>query len=309
MESVITPAPDIWVPSRHRIHEPVRIVFNGSGTNVTNLTSPEGPAIFDRRSGDNDRHTGGNNRVGPTGNSENVDGVLIVLQDNSTTTLRDTRGVAYPIIERVDVYGEPDNIVPNATVFIRNNLTIRGRGELNVFGHFRHGISTRDDLIINGGTFLIETGGSAAPNVGGPTPMEDEDGNTIMVNTNEEGNALLGRDSVTITAGVFRLRAGNSGVRANNILTLRSTTTASQRFNRQFDSGFINITGGRFREIYAPNGSAFRAMVPETGHNGAGGGMRIASVRLGNDFNHIPVQFDHIVDRQGAVDSEEGDVW
>ncbi|MCL1789458.1 MAG: carbohydrate-binding domain-containing protein [Oscillospiraceae bacterium] len=275
----------IIVPARYRVHEPVTIYFR----NLANmamfpvaLTSNEhGPAIFDRRSSE----------------------VKIVLVDGSNTTISDTAGVVYPpVIREPDEDASPGsnpNIEPNGTVYIRSDLTITGHGNLTVNGNYRHGLVSRDNITINGGSIRINTDRGSIINIpvynkdtGEYEPAEED------TDTSEAGNAIHGRDSVTINAGEFMINAGNAGIRSDNIMNTRKSS--NNRFNKEFDSGFIYIKSGRFHYIHAPNGSAIRSAVPEYTKGssftaGPGGGTKIEN----------RVIFDFILERKGRDPEEE----
>lgn len=77
----------------------------------------------------------------------------------------------------------------DAALFSRSDLHIAGEGSLEIQGNYKHGLVSKDDLKISGGTYQI-----TAKNV-----------------------ALEGKDSVKISGGNFTLSAGSDGVRATNI--------------------------------------------------------------------------------------------
>jgi hypothetical protein len=189
--------------------EPVTLIMNG----VT-LTNTNGPAIYSRR----------------------AEMLNIVIQDGTTNTFRDSR--VYPNMRGDDT----ESTEPNATIFGHDDMTIWGRGTLRVFGNHRHGIYTRDDLVIKGGRFEVTT------NIG----------NTSV------GNGIHGRDSVKIENGTFVIHAGNNGIRCNNRVALRDAAGNQQRDPLTGTllfvegSGNITIEHGSFN-IVSPNGSGIRA--------------------------------------------------
>ncbi|MCL1903725.1 MAG: carbohydrate-binding domain-containing protein [Oscillospiraceae bacterium] len=275
----------IIVPTRHRLVEPVKIILYGAQLTA----NAQGPAILERRSA----------------------GVTLVIQDvkeyssdSILNVLGDTKGVVYPNIIREDE--EDPNIEPNGTVYMRGDLTITGRGTLTVNGNFRHGIISRDNITIDGGDIRVNTNRGATINIPvlnlitGKYEKAEEDTDTTKV-----GNCIHGRDSITINGGTFRLNAGRHGLRTDNIMNTRKSTT--NRYNKATDSGFIRINGGRFLQIHAPNGTAIRAAVPEMTATvnaagdiqpysaGAGGGTKIEARAI----------FDYTVERQSIEEDEE----
>lgn len=77
---------------------------------------------------------------------------------------------------------------PNAALFSKADLTIGGSGSLTVNANFNHGISSKDDLVIESGSFTIR-----AP-----------------------GHGIRGKDSLTVLDGSFVIEAGGDGLQASN---------------------------------------------------------------------------------------------
>ncbi len=75
----------------------------------------------------------------------------------------------------------------NACVYATCDLTINGEGSLSVNGNYRHGVFTKDDLVIFGGT----------------------------VSVSAVENGLHGKDSVKIGDGDISIVAGGDGVKSN----------------------------------------------------------------------------------------------
>lgn len=76
----------------------------------------------------------------------------------------------------------------DGTIFAKSDLTINGNGSLTVKSPYGHGIVSKDDLKITGGTYHITAASSA----------------------------LSGKDSVRIADGVFSLYAGKDGIHSEN---------------------------------------------------------------------------------------------
>ena len=103
--------------------------------------------------------------------------VIIELAEDTQNLL--TTGARYALDDR----GEPD-----AVIFSRSDLTITGGGALTVEAGCLHGIVSKDDLRIKGGTISV-----TAP-----------------------GNGIRGKDAVEICDGEITIRAGKDGLRATN---------------------------------------------------------------------------------------------
>ena len=76
-----------------------------------------------------------------------ADKVFITLADNSTNTLSDASSYSLTI---------DDSTVVSA-IFSKPDLAIYGSGSLTVNGNHKHGIVSKDDLIITGGTINVSS--------------------------------------------------------------------------------------------------------------------------------------------------------
>ena len=103
--------------------------------------------------------------------------VFVTLAEGSQNTLRNTD--EYVVID--------DNNI-DAVIFAKSDLTLNGTGSLTIVSAEGHGIVSKDDLKITGGTYDI----TAA------------------------GHALSGKDSVRIADGTFILTAEKDGIHAEN---------------------------------------------------------------------------------------------
>ena len=103
--------------------------------------------------------------------------VFVTLAEGSQNTLRNT-----------DEYVAIDDNNIDAVIFAQSDLTLNGTGSLTIISAEGHGIVSKDDLKITGGTYDI----TAA------------------------GHALSGKDSVRIADGTFILTAEKDGIHAEN---------------------------------------------------------------------------------------------
>lgn len=118
------------------------------------------------------------NATGPALYVRNADKAFLTLAEGSSNALAD--GEAYQLEEGSDE--------PYATLFSKDDLTINGSGALTVTASYRHGICSKDDLVVTGGSITV-------------TAPED---------------ALRGRDCVKVLDGTFDLDAGEDAVKSNN---------------------------------------------------------------------------------------------
>ena len=118
------------------------------------------------------------NEAGPALNIQQADKVFVTLADGTQNTLAD--GASYELAE-----GEDE---PNAALYSKADLTINGTGALSVEGNYRHGVNSKDDLVVTGGAITV---------------VAKEDG-------------LRGKDCVKVADGSFAITAGGDGVKSSN---------------------------------------------------------------------------------------------
>lgn len=107
-----------------------------------------------------------------------ADKVFLTLAEGSDNTLADAQD--YTLEEN------GDNV--DGAIFSKADLTINGSGSLTVTANYKHGIVSKDDLVVAGGT--------------------------IAVNANGQG--LSGKDCVKIKDGAFTITSQSDGIQSDN---------------------------------------------------------------------------------------------
>ena len=110
---------------------------------------------------------------------KNCDDLLISLTENTQNIISDSQDY---------IYDDAAKEEPNAALFSKTDLNIGGTGWLIVNANFKHGIYTKDDLVIEGGGFRV----------------------------NAVADAIKGKDSITVLNGQFELTSGGDAVQASN---------------------------------------------------------------------------------------------
>ena len=118
------------------------------------------------------------NESGPAIYIQSADKVFITLAENSENTLSD--GTSYNTAD--------DGTTLDAALFSKEDLAVNGSGILNISGGYKHGIVSKDDLVITGGT----------------------------INVTAEKVGLNGKDCVKIGGGIIDIKAGSDGIRSDN---------------------------------------------------------------------------------------------
>lgn len=154
------------------------------------------------------------NETGPALNIQQADKVFVTLAADTQNILAD--GATYALAE-----GEDE---PNAALYSKDDLTINGTGALTVEGNYRHGVNSKDDLVITGGAVTV-------------TAKED---------------ALRGKDCVKVADGSFALTAGGDGVKSSNdedptrgFVSIDGGTFAIEAGDEGFQAAtFLRLAGG-----------------------------------------------------------------
>ena len=153
-----------------------------------------------------------------------ADKVFVTLADGSENTL--SNGGSYVAID--------DNNI-DAVIFSKTDLTLNGSGSLTIQAQAGHGVVSKDELVVTGGSYTVTSA----------------------------SHGMTGKDSVAIAGGVFTITSGKDGIHAENTedTTLGALYIAggSYTIHAQGDaisaSGTLQIDGGAF-ELTTGEGSA-----------------------------------------------------
>lgn len=170
--------------------EKVQIILNG----VT-IRNSKGPAIYVR----------------------SADKVTITLAEGTVNSLSD--GNSYSI--------EDSGSVLDGAVFSKGDLTINGTGKLVVNGNYKHGIVSKDDLVIVSGVLDVKATGAGLV---GKDCVKIGDGNIILnagsdgIRSDNEEDASLGY--IYLSGGKISIVCGNDGVQAKTALKIDNVNLA-----------------------------------------------------------------------------------
>lgn len=175
---------------------------------------------------------------------KNADKAFITLAEGSENILMNT--AEYEAID--------DNNI-DAVIFSKDDLTLNGKGTLTINSEYGHGIVSKDDLKLVGGT----------------------------CNITAKTHALSGKDSVRIAAGTYNLTSGKDGIHSENAdddekgfvyiasgdFTIESTGDGiDASYVVQIDDGDFDITAGGGSE----NATKTHNDIPGGGTGGKMGG-------------------------------------
>ncbi|MBS6366556.1 MAG: carbohydrate-binding domain-containing protein, partial [Clostridiales bacterium] len=172
----------------------------------------------------------------------NADKVFITLAEGTENTL--ANGGEYIAID--------DNNI-DAVIFAKTDLTLNGSGSLTIHAQAGHGVVSKDELTIAGGSYAIDAA----------------------------SHGLGGKDSVAIAAGTFTITSGKDGIHAENsedpalgyLYIAGGSFTISSQGDAVSASGALQIDGGAF-DLATGEGSASVEMTSGDKFGQMGGGQR-----------------------------------
>ena len=106
-----------------------------------------------------------------------ADKVFITLAEGSENCL--ANGGSFEAIDENNI---------DSVIFSKEDLTLNGTGSLTIISPAGHGIVSKDDLRITGGSYTV----------------------------NATGHGIAGKDAVSIAAGTFTIESGKDGIQAEN---------------------------------------------------------------------------------------------
>ena len=177
----------------------VHLVFNG--VNITNTTSSAINAATGKK-------------------------VVITLVDGTANTLSD--GTSY---EYADGEDEPD-----ATLFVKNNLTINGTGSLNIDSNYATAIKAKDNLII----------------------LDSK------INIDSVGKAIKGKDSVTIENANITINAEDDGITTDGAMVINSGNINIEKAGEGLEGVTIDINGGNIDITATDDGINARGLIDDS---------------------------------------------
>jgi hypothetical protein len=211
--------------------EPVRLVLDG--VSIANATGPA-IAVLD------------------------ADKVIVILESGSENVLADGATSTTP---------NADVDEPNAALYSAADLTIAGDGALTVTGSYDDGITSKDGLVIAGGTitvsamddgirgkdYLVVNAGALAVTAGGDALKSDTEGDAtlgyVLVNggtlTLDAGTDAIDAISTAVVAGgSMSIAAGDDGIHSDTRLEIAGGTIDITRSYEGLEGTQIVITGG-----------------------------------------------------------------
>lgn len=169
-----------------------------------------------------------------------ADKVFVTLAEGSDNTV--TNGGSYTAIDENNI---------DSVIFSKTDLTLNGTGSLTINAQAGHGVVSKDDLVITGGSYAI----TAA------------------------SHGLSGKDSIAIADGTFSITAGKDGIHAENdedtslgwLYIVDGSFSITAQGDAVSAGGELQIDGGTF-DLYTGDGSGSVEMTSDDAF-GPGGGQ------------------------------------
>ena len=170
-----------------------------------------------------------------------ADKVFLTLAEGSSNSL--SNGGTFTAIDENNI---------DSVIFSKDDLTMNGSGSLTITSPSGHGVVSKDELTITGGSYDITSA----------------------------SHGLCGKDSVCVSGGVFLIAAGKHGIQADNdedtalgfIYVEGGSFTISAEGDGLSASSYLQIEDGTF-DIVSGGGSVNAAQQTSENWGGFGGGM------------------------------------
>lgn len=174
----------------------------------------------------------------------NADKVFITLADGSSNTLATTG-------EFVAIDG--NNI--DAVIFSKDDLTLNGSGSLTINSPYGHGIVSKDDLVVTGGTYTMTcakhglSGKNSVRILGGTFDLTvTKDG----IHASNDDDENLGY--IYIAGGTFTINSDDDGMHADSTLYIEDGTIDIQKSYEGLEGQTITIQDGDIDIVSSDDG-------------------------------------------------------
>lgn len=165
--------------------------------------------------------------------------VFVTLNKDTVNTLTDSA-----------VYVQTDENTVDGVIFSKADLTINGEGTLNITTNYNHGIVSKDDLVITGGTYNINSANDA---LSGKNSVKIKDGNITINSSAGKGITSKNADDTTkgyvyICGGTIKITKSYEGIEGTAIVVEGGTidlTSSDDGFNGASASAAETDTGGK----------------------------------------------------------------
>jgi hypothetical protein len=171
--------------------------------------------------------------------------VFVTLNKDTVNTLTDS-----------GAYVQTDDDTVDGVIFSKADLTLNGEGTLNITTAYNHGIVSKDDLVITGGTYNISSANDA---INGKNSVKIKDG-AITINSSA-GKGITSKNADDTTKGYVYICGGT--------ITIKKSTEGIEGTAIVVEGGTIDLTASDD----GFNGASASAAETDTGGKGGGAAM------------------------------------
>lgn len=166
---------------------------------------------------------------------QSADCVTLTLDKNCTNQFTDGKS-----------YADTSETAPSAAIYSEDDIKIQGKGSLTVHGNYRDGISSKNDVILSGGTITIDSAddgirGKDSVRIKGASVSITSLGHGIKVTNDTDSK----KGYFLLSSGSLRIDSEKDGCHISQNIELSGGNTTIKAGNEAFDvEKNIQISGG-----------------------------------------------------------------
>lgn len=182
-----------------------------------------------------------------------LDGVHINCKTNAAIYVREADKVFITLAENSsnalgggNEYTQIDDNTVDGVIFSKSNLVCNGTGSLTIEADYKHGIVSKDDLVITGGTYKIaaaDNGITAKDQIKILNGSFDIDAANSAVKAKNTDDAELG--NIYIAGGIFTIEAEQDGFHATGSIVVDDGTITVNSGDDGFHAELDTVIHGR----------------------------------------------------------------
>ena len=270
-----------------------------------------------------------------------LDGVHINCETNAAIYVREADKVFITLAENSsnalgggNEYTQIDDNTVDGVIFSKSDLVCNGTGSLTIEADYKHGIVSKDDLVITGGTYKIaaaDNGITAKNQIKILDGSFDIDAANSAVKAKNADNAELGNiyiaggiftieaeqdgfhatGSIVVDDGTITVNSGDDGFHAELDTIIRGGTILVEKSNEGLEGKRVVVNGGDITinasddGINAANSGDDGANATNPGANAAGSGDDDSNAASSNDDSSAVVNSGDDGSISGAADGKE----
>lgn len=229
---------------------------------------------------------------------KNADKVFVTLAPNTNNTLSTT-----------NEYIQTDDNTVDAVLFSKADLTLNGSGSLTISSPYGHGIVSKDDLAVTGGTYSMTC---ARHGLSGKDSVRILDG-TFYLTTTKDGIHASNDDDDTlgyiyIAGGTFTISSDDDGIHADSTLYIEGGDLDIVKSYEGLEGQTITILDGNISIVSSDDGINASSGSSTSDNNAPGGGQIPENATNGNapDNENMPGSDtpDSVPDNEKMPDSD-----